>query len=84
MVPLSSVKTGNTVRIVEFKAGRNITRRLEVFGCLPGEIIRVALNDDHGPLIIQVKGTEVMLGRGMCAKILVEEPEKDEKGRKTA
>ncbi|HOV64313.1 MAG TPA: FeoA family protein [Spirochaetia bacterium] len=81
MMPLSNVKTGSKVRIVGCKAGKNLERRLEVLGCIPGEIIRVSLNDGHSPLIINVKGADVMLGRGMCGKIFVELPETDEKDR---
>ena len=43
MIPLSSVKAGNTVCIKRYNAGRHLARRLEVFGCLPGETVKVTL-----------------------------------------
>jgi len=81
MMPLSNVKAGSRVRIAGYRTGKNLERRLEVLGCIPGEIIRVSLNDGRGPLIITVKGTEVMLGRGMCGKIFVELIETDGKDK---
>jgi Fe2+ transport system protein FeoA len=41
-------------------------------GLLPGAEIEVMSNSHRGPFIIAVKGTRVVLGRGVAQKVLVE------------
>ena len=38
-------------------------------GFVPGETVEVCRNAAHGPLLVGVKGSRVMLGRGMAEKI---------------
>ena len=70
---LLSVKNGKWVRIMNFRGGRGIQRRLAQLGFLPGNkvrIIRVA--PFHGPLILEVEGREIVLGRRVASHIFVE------------
>ncbi len=41
-------------------------------GLVPGVEIEVVSNAFHGPFVVSVKGSRMMLGRGMAWKILVE------------
>lgn len=41
-------------------------------GLVPGVEIEVLRNSLHGPFLIAVKGSRIMLGRGMAQKIVVE------------
>jgi len=73
---LSSLRTGDTAVVAGFDAGRGLRRRLLAMGLVPGESIRVVRAESSGPVIIAVKESRVMLGRGMAGKISVhlEEP----------
>jgi len=45
--------------------------RLVSMGLLEGTPIEVVKNRRHGPVIVSVKGSRLVLGRGMANKILV-------------
>lgn len=67
---LSGVKEGQIVIIHTINAGRKAHRFLADLGIHEGEKIRVIKNDT-GPIIVEVRGTRVALGRGLVSKIEV-------------
>jgi ferrous iron transport protein A len=69
---LSKVKAGQTVRLVRVEAGHRLKHRLAAMGLLSNTKIKVLRNEGRGQLIVNVKGTKVVLGRGMSEKIMVE------------
>ena len=71
-MPLSVVRNGETVRLVSVRAGRGLQARLASLGMVPGVEITMIRNDYHGPMIVAVKGSRLVLGRGMSGKILVQ------------
>jgi Fe2+ transport system protein FeoA len=70
--PLSSVSAGSSVLLRRIRAGRDLAARLSALGFVPGATVDVHRNSPHGPLVVQVKGSRLMLGRGMADKIAVE------------
>ena len=72
-MPLAMVSPGEVVRVVNVRAGRGFTMRLADMGLLPGVQIRVINNQMPGPLIIDLKGSRLVLGHGMAQKIMVTE-----------
>lgn len=68
---LAIVKVGRRVRVVAVDASQELQGRLTAMGMVPGEEIEVLHNSLHGPFIVVVKGSRIMLGRGMAQKILV-------------
>ena len=70
-VPLSLVRAGSRVRLVSVQAGRGLAKRLADMGFVPGDEIQVVSNGVPGPLVVLVKGSRLVLGRGMAEKILV-------------
>jgi ferrous iron transport protein A len=73
MIPLTSVDNGHWVRVVDFRGGRGMEARLAQLGFLPGNKIRIIRSAPfHGPLLIDVEGREIVLGRGIAHHILVE------------
>ncbi len=46
--------------------------RMTVLGLVQGECVHVVRNRFPGPLIVEVKGTRLLLGVGMASKIRVE------------
>ena len=67
-MPLSMVTSG-TVKVLRVEGGFGMMDRLKPMGILPGEDIEIVRNDSSGPLIISVKGSMLILGRGMAQKI---------------
>ncbi|MFP4055673.1 MAG: ferrous iron transport protein A [Candidatus Brocadiia bacterium] len=68
---LSSVPEGRRVRVVALDAGRGMAARLAAMGVVPGVELLVVNNRGAGPVVVEVKGTRLALGRGMALKILV-------------
>lgn len=68
---LAIVKVGRRVRVVAVDASQELQGRLTAMGMVPGEEIEVLHNSSHGLFIVAVKGSRIMLGRGMAQKILV-------------
>jgi len=71
MRPLSAVTAGETVKLAKIEAGRGLNSRLASMGLLPNVEITVVRNSHPGPFVISVKGSKMMLGRGMAHKIMV-------------
>jgi ferrous iron transport protein A len=71
-MPLAIVQSGRQVRVVAIEAGHRLQGRLANMGLVPGMEIRVLSNSMRGPFLIEVKGSRIMLGRGMAQKIIVE------------
>ena len=69
--PLSKIAEGQTVKLIEVNAGRGLKMRLASMGILPQVTLTVVNNRHPGPFMVSVKGTKIMLGRGMAEKILV-------------
>ncbi|MBN2511385.1 MAG: ferrous iron transport protein A [Sedimentisphaerales bacterium] len=59
------------MRIDHIEAGFGLKNRLAAMGLLANQPIRVMLNDHRGQVIIAVKNSRVVLGRGMSHKIFV-------------
>ena len=68
---LSEIRSGQKVRLVSVEAGHGLTHRLISMGLLPNVEITVVKNSHPGPFVINVKGSKIMLGRGMANKIMV-------------
>ncbi|MHC5158241.1 MAG: FeoA family protein [Planctomycetota bacterium] len=72
-LPLNEVRAGTTVRIVEVEAGHSLKNRLASMGLLANVQICVVRNDGAGQIIVSVKNSKVILGRGMSHKVFVVE-----------
>jgi len=68
---LAAVNPGRAVRLLAVQAGGNLQGRLVALGLVPGVKIEVTRNSGHGPLLIGVGSTRLMLGRGVAEKVLV-------------
>jgi len=70
--PLSTVTTGDTVRLVRVGAGRGLNSRLASMGFVPNVEIRVVNNGHPGPFVVVIKDVKMVLGRGVAQKILIQ------------
>ena len=71
VVPLSSTPRGARVRIARIDACPGVLSRLTAMGFVPGAELEVLNNGHPGPFVVLVRGTRVILGRGMAHKIRV-------------
>ena len=73
VVSLTNVKSGSKVSVVRIRGGLGTRQRLSCLGIHPGD--RIILEKSgfmRGPVLINIHGNQVALGRGVAAKILVE------------
>jgi ferrous iron transport protein A len=73
MMPLAMCNEGKKVVIYCVDCDRGIKKRLCDLGLYDGTKIRVVKNDISGPMIIKVKDSKLIIGRGQANKIRVEE-----------
>ncbi len=75
---------GREVKVVDIQGGPEIRQRLSALGIHPGDMINVlrygALG---GPVLIEIHGSQVALGREIASKITVEESDEDRAGGPT-
>lgn len=76
------IQSGKTVKLTSVQAGRGLNSRLAAMGLLPNVDVTVINNGHPGPFVVSVKGSRMMLGRGMADKIMVSscDYEKDQGG----
>ena len=77
MITLDSLKENEEAQIIRINGGRNLVLRLSDMGLVPNTKFKVVLNSYFGPVLIEVRGSKLAIGRGMAKKILVKEVEKD-------
>lgn len=58
--------------MVRVQGGRGVALRLARLGIRPGAVVRLAGTGPlRGPLLVEVEGTRVALGRGVASRVLV-------------
>ncbi|MBN1669422.1 MAG: ferrous iron transport protein A [Kiritimatiellae bacterium] len=71
VTPLSAAGIGRVYRVVRLAGGRGLERRLNAMGLIPGATLTTVAAQTHGPVLVEVKGSRLAIGRGMAARILV-------------
>mgnify|MGYP001258219090 CR=1 FL=1 len=69
---LSEIAAGKEATLIGVRVGRELTSRVTSLGLTPGVVIQVLQNHGRGPIIINVRGTHVALGRGEADRLMVE------------
>jgi len=72
MMPLAMAREGETVLVHCVDCGMGLKRRLCDLGLYDNTKIKIVKNDISGPIIITVKDSKLVIGRGQANKILVE------------
>jgi ferrous iron transport protein A len=70
-LPLKNASQGDVVRLVDIRGGARLQHRLAEMGLTPGMEFEIVANNRGGPCVVLVKGTRMMIGRGMIDKIFV-------------
>ena len=70
-VNLSETNQSGYYKVVNIDGGLEAKKRLKDLGILQNEEIQIIKNDKVGPVIIEVKGAKIALGRNLSKKIIV-------------
>ncbi|MGB9700055.1 MAG: FeoA family protein [Thermodesulfobacteriota bacterium] len=71
---LDQVDENKKVRIIDVQGGWGVRRRLSQMGIHPGDIVTLLKYGAFaGPVLIEVHGFQVALGRNIASRIIVEE-----------
>ena len=68
-MPLAMMKPGSSARVAAIRAGRGLCNRLASMGLIPGVEVEVVSNTYRGPVVVAVRDTRLVLGRGMAQAI---------------
>jgi len=68
---LIQAKENEEVAIVSLLVGQIATKRLADMGLVSDTKIKILRKAPFGPIEIEVRGSKLVLGRGLAAKILV-------------
>ena len=73
---LTKAENGKWLRVVSIRGGRGVAHKLRQLGMMPGDCTRVIRHAPlGGPLMIEVGGRVIAIGRGVASHIEVEESE---------
>lgn len=71
MNALSHLPAGSRAVVAELPHARALARRLISLGLTPGAEVYVMQNRGRGPLIVEVHGARLALGRGQAERVSV-------------
>ena len=71
VVPLTALNAGEHGTVVRLSGGHGLLGRMTSLGFTPGADVNVVRNYGRGPLIAQVRGARIALGRGEADRVLV-------------
>ena len=75
---LVEAQNGESIRIERFHTGAGLAAKLRQLGLVPGEIAKVIRHAPFsGPILLEIHGREIALGRTIAMKIQVEVVECD-------
>lgn len=64
---------GKIVRIVDYTGGKGVGFKLRQLGLCPGRDVKVLRHAPlGGPIMVEVEGRSVALGKGIAARVMVE------------
>jgi ferrous iron transport protein A len=76
MTTLDQIDENRKAKVIDIQGGAGIRQRLSQMGIHPGDTITILRYGAlRGPILIEVHGSQVALGRGIASRILVEETE---------
>jgi ferrous iron transport protein A len=70
-IPLTAAQAGVPLKLVAVEGGRGLVQRLASMGLVRGSSLTLLRADRRGPVMLDVRGTRIAVGRGMAARIHV-------------
>ncbi|MFW6120312.1 MAG: FeoA family protein [Petrotogales bacterium] len=71
IMPLTMAKSGEMLKVVGLRGGWGIHKRVTDMGLTRGVHIRIINCQMPGPVVIELRGSRVALGRGIAQRIMV-------------
>lgn len=68
---LADQKPGEPVKVIAVEGGHGLRQRLALRGISEGRTITL-LSGRFGPVVIDIGGSTVVIGRGMACRVMVE------------
>ena len=75
IIPLAFLLENKQARVVKVVGGRGLVRRLYELGFTTGTKVKVISSSSPGPMLVDVRGVRIALGRGVTMKIIVNQGE---------
>jgi ferrous iron transport protein A len=73
MLPLDTVGVRKQVRVIAIEGGHRVRSHLNTLGIHVGDWLTVVERAPfRGPVLVEINGTRLALGRGVAAKVQVE------------
>ncbi len=73
---LDQLLENRKAKVIDIQGGHGIRQRLSQMGIHMGDIITILrFGALRGPILVEVHGSQVALGRGIASRIIVEEVE---------
>lgn len=72
-MPLALAPLNRPLTVIRITAGCGLSRRLADLGIVPGVELRLVNPDTLGPVIVDLKGARLALGRGVAQRVMVVE-----------
>jgi ferrous iron transport protein A len=70
---LLDIPKGRTVKIINYQGGKGVESKLRQLGLNPGREVKVLRYAPlGGPMMLDVEGRSVALGRGIAERVIVE------------
>lgn len=74
LIPLDRVEKNKKAKVIDIEGGWGVRRRLNQMGIHPGDVLTVMRHGAlGGPIVIEVHGFQLALGRGIASQVVVEE-----------
>lgn len=70
---LSLANEDKKLKVVQVREQSKLSKKLCDLGIYNDSELRIVKNDISGPVIVEVKGSKIILGRGQAQKIMVED-----------
>lgn len=76
MKTLINIENGKRVRIIKISGGKAVRQHLQCLGIHIGDVVTLKKSSFlGGPVLLEVNGYDIALGKGVASKIEVEEVE---------
>ena len=69
---LSNLESGVRAKVVRIAQGPGFRQKVLALGIRPGSVVRVQSFSKSGPLVVQMDGSRIAVGRGVADRIFVQ------------
>lgn len=69
---LIELQPNETAKVCRLEGGFRFQHRLKTRGILPGKKLKVVIKQPRGPVVVNVGGRQLSIGKGMAARVIVE------------